>query len=160
MALFGGLLKTLTGVTHWVRSGVRRALTPEQIVDAVDPDEGLLDQDQWEQVIGDFVEQQHVWGKIKGIPRECTIPEQFSMPNPENTYRKYRYDAFVNVKSLETGEVWDRWIACESDHLLTRAEVDAALEENLMLTPGSEGDRLINVNDYEFWVRPGEREAF
>lgn len=160
MALFGGLLKTLTGVTHWVRSGVRRALTPEQIADAVEPLTGPLDDQAFEQLIGDFVEQQHVWSKIKGLPREYVIPKQFSALTGMDQRKKYRYSSFVTVEDRETHEVWDRWVSVESDHLMTKGEMEDATEESMRLLPGSEGQRLISFNDYEFLQRIGEEHAF
>jgi hypothetical protein len=158
MFVFRGIGELITRAIGFISAGVRQALTPEEIIEAIAPVTGEVEEELFVPFIRDLEEQYETWGRIPGIPREYRIPESFSFPTLTHQARKYRYNIFVTVESGATGEVYDRWYTIESDNLLTRGEVEEDALNRIPLLPGSQDERVIDFQDWEFLRRLDEED--
>jgi len=149
-----GLLKSIASrITGWIRSGVRRGLTVDEIGDAVVPIVGKLPASDLAVFVQHEADSQDTWTLTATVPMDHVISKEFASVNTEFQRAPYRYNAHVMVENKQTGEAYKTWYTVESNTLLTRQQIHDDLADIEGLPTGSGEERLIEVLDYEFLLR-------
>jgi len=149
-----GLIKSVAKrVVGWVRSGVSRGRTSEEIATAVEPIVGAHPSPDFGVLVDQVADAQETWTQISDVPLDHVISKEFSSVTPEFQRAPYRYNVHVFVQNNQTGEAYKTWYAVESETLLTRQQIheDIGMIEGLPTVSGAE--RVIDVEDYEFLLR-------
>jgi len=149
-----GLIKSIARrVIGWVRSGVSRGRTAEDIATAIEPIVGAHPPSDFGVLVDQVKEAQETWTRIADVPLAHVISKEFSSVTPEFQRAPYRYNVQVWVENKSTGEAYKTWYTVESETLLTRQQIHDDLDEIEGLPTGTGEERILEILDYEFLLR-------
>jgi len=153
MLSFGLIKSVARRVVGWVRSGVSRGRTAEEIAKAVEPIVGAQPSPEFGQLVYKVRVAQDKWTQISDIPLNHVISKEFSSVTPEFQRAAYRYNVHVWVENKTTGEAYKTWYTVESETLLTRQQIHDDVKDIEGLPTGTGEERVLDILDYEFLLR-------